>query len=155
VASTDMFLKVQGVTGESADAQHKGEIEVVSWSWGMQSPGSARGDVAGGHASMTELEIVKHVDQSSPVLMQFLWQNNGIKQVRLAVRKSGGTSLEYLAIELKNARITSFRTESQNAEIIERVRFGFSSVLVTYIPQQSTGSRGAAVQFMADAHESV
>ena len=35
-----MFLKVQGVTGESADAEHKGEIEVVSWSWGMQASAS-------------------------------------------------------------------------------------------------------------------
>ena len=26
------------MTGESADSKHKGEIEVVSWSWGLQAP---------------------------------------------------------------------------------------------------------------------
>ena len=33
-AGADYFLKIDGVKGESADARHKGEIEVQSFSWG-------------------------------------------------------------------------------------------------------------------------
>ena len=38
----DMFLMVKGakhglIKGESQDDQHKGEIEVLGWSWGMQA----------------------------------------------------------------------------------------------------------------------
>ena len=43
----DMFLMVKGakhgvIKGESQDDQHKGEIDVLSWSWGMQAKANAR-----------------------------------------------------------------------------------------------------------------
>ena len=33
-AQADYFLKIPGVDGESTDAGHKNEIEILSWSWG-------------------------------------------------------------------------------------------------------------------------
>ena len=60
-----MFLKVQGVTGEAGDADHKGEIEVVSWSWGMEGPVSVTSGRGEGHGQL-ELRIVKRVDQAPP-----------------------------------------------------------------------------------------
>jgi type VI secretion system secreted protein Hcp len=30
-----MFLKLAGIAGESDDARHKGEIDVLAWSWGV------------------------------------------------------------------------------------------------------------------------
>ena len=32
---SDVFLKVDGVEGESSDSKHKNEIEVLSFSWGV------------------------------------------------------------------------------------------------------------------------
>ena len=34
MAAFDYFLKLDGIPGESIDAKHKGEIDVLSWSWG-------------------------------------------------------------------------------------------------------------------------
>ena len=31
----EMFLKLAGIEGESSDAKHKGEIDVLAWSWGL------------------------------------------------------------------------------------------------------------------------
>ena len=78
MAIADMFLKLHGVTGEAADAEHKGEIEVVSWSWGMQAPARSR-PARRRKATVTELHIVKRVDQSSPTLMNFLRNNKLIE----------------------------------------------------------------------------
>ena len=38
----DMFLKMKNpdVTGEATDVDHKGEIDVVSWSWGFSHRGT-------------------------------------------------------------------------------------------------------------------
>jgi type VI secretion system secreted protein Hcp len=36
----DVFLKVGDIQGESTDAKHAGEIEVVSWAWGILQTGS-------------------------------------------------------------------------------------------------------------------
>jgi len=147
-----MFLKVGGVTGESGDADHKGEIEVVSWSWGMQaSQSTIKGEAGTGRSTMTELEIVKRVDRASPALMQFLRNNKPIGQAKLTVRKAGTTPLEYFAIELKKVRITSLKIESSGTELVERVRLGFGVVTVTYTPQDEKGGGGGATIFEADA----
>ena len=33
MATSDYFLKLDGIDGESIDDKHKGEIEVASFSW--------------------------------------------------------------------------------------------------------------------------
>jgi type VI secretion system secreted protein Hcp len=153
VAIADMFLKVDGVTGEAADVDHKGEIEVDSWSWGMQTSTSAATGQATSKATISELQIVKRVDQSTPTLMSFLKNNKLVTQAQLTVRKAGTTPLEYLKIELQNVRVTSIKTESQETELVERLTLGFSKVRVSYTPQASTGARGGGTNvFEADAH---
>jgi type VI secretion system secreted protein Hcp len=37
---SDTFLKLGDIKGESLDANHKDEIELVSFSWGVSNPGS-------------------------------------------------------------------------------------------------------------------
>lgn len=153
MATADMFLKIRGVTGESSDADHKGEIEVVSWSWGMQAPTSVATGQALGKATLSELHIVKRVDQSSPTLMNYLRTNKEIAEAVLSVRKAGTGPLEYFKIELENARLTSLQAESQGAELVERVNVGFSKIRVSYTPQGSSGARGGGTNvFEADAH---
>ena len=42
MAAVDYFIKFDGIKGESADAKHKDEIDVESWSWGETHAGLAR-----------------------------------------------------------------------------------------------------------------
>ena len=109
-----MFLAVDGVTGEAQDEGHKGEIDVVSWSWGMQATTDVATGAAAGRAKLSELHVVKRVDQSSPTLMSFLKNNKLAKTAKLTVRKAGGAEpLEYFTIELFNARITTDSTTAR------------------------------------------
>ncbi len=147
-----MFLKVAGVTGEAGDADHKNEIEVLSWSWGMQMSVSAiAGSEGTGRSTMSELEVVKRVDQASPTLMLYLRNNKLIGQAKLTVRKAGKTPVEFFTIVLKKVRVTSLKVESQDTELVERLRLGFGVVTVTYTPQDDKGGPGAASVFEADA----
>lgn len=151
-----MFLKMQGITGEASDAEHKGEIDVVSWSWGLQAPTSVHTGQAAGRATLSELHVVKRVDQSSPTLMSFLRNNKLVPQVQLTVRKAGKLPLEYFKIELENVRVTSLKAESESAELVERLTLGFSKVRVSYTPQDEAGGRGGGANvFEADAHAAV
>ena len=39
--AVDMFLALKGeIKGEAQDAKHKGEIDVLAWSWGLSQSGS-------------------------------------------------------------------------------------------------------------------
>ena len=137
-----MFLKVEGVTGEAGDADHKGEIDVSSWSWGLVAPADTATGKASGRRRLSELQIVKRVDRSTPTLMECVAKNRPIKTAVLIVRKAGKTPLTYFKIELSDARVTSVKTESEGTELMDRVNIGFNKVTVTYVQQDSTGAKG-------------
>jgi type VI secretion system secreted protein Hcp len=116
------------------------------------STSSIAGDIGTGRSTMSELEVVKRVDQASPTLMLYLRNNKLIGQAKLTVRKAGKTPVEYLTIDLKKVRVTSLKVESQGTDLVERLRLGFAVVTVTYTPQDEKGGPGAATIFEADAH---
>lgn len=149
----DMFLKVQGVTGEAGDADHKGEIDVVSWSWGMRA--QSEGGLVSSKARYHDLQITKRFDRSSVTLMQFLGNHKLVDQALLTVRKAGTTPLEYMKLELKKVRVRSLEAQTEGTEVMERITLGFASFTVSYIPQSSTGAMGGgAVTFAADVEQS-
>lgn len=41
MAQTDMFLKIDGIEGESLDDRHKGEIQISAYSLAAANAGSA------------------------------------------------------------------------------------------------------------------
>jgi type VI secretion system secreted protein Hcp len=152
VAIADMFLKVEGVTGEAGDAKHENEIEVVSWNWALQASVNAATGMAKGKARLSELQVVKRVDQATTTLMGFVNNNKLVKSAKLTVRKAGTTPLEYFTIELEDVRITAVKTESENTELVEHVNLGFSKVKVSYVRQSSTGASGGGTNiFEANA----
>jgi type VI secretion system secreted protein Hcp len=90
----DMFLMIKGakhglIKGECQDDTHKGEIDVLSWSWGMQARPSLGGGGASGKASINELKVVKRVDSASTALMLALRTNESIQKAVLTLRKAG------------------------------------------------------------------
>ena len=40
--AVDMFIKIDGVTGESKDSAHADEIDVIAWTWALQQSGELR-----------------------------------------------------------------------------------------------------------------
>jgi type VI secretion system secreted protein Hcp len=143
-----MFLSVKGAThglinGESQDSQHKGEIEVLSWTWGIQGKPSKVTSGVTGRATVRELEIVKRVDKASTALMGAVRTNEVIKEAVLTLRKSGKTALEFLKITIEQGRVVSLDIEagdpSGSAAIIERVTFSFNKISVEYTPQGADG----------------
>ncbi|MGH8219323.1 MAG: Hcp family type VI secretion system effector [Steroidobacteraceae bacterium] len=148
MSASDMFLKVQGITGEASDDKHKGEIDIVSWSWGIH--GNLDRGVPAGKAQYRDLQIVKKIDRASPTLMAYLSTYKVADQAVLTVRKAGTNPLEYLKIELKEVRIRTLDLESHGTDVVERLALGFTWVTVSYVPQGSTGAvGGGGVTFTA------
>jgi type VI secretion system secreted protein Hcp len=153
----DMFLSVKGqksgvIKGESQDPKHANEIDVVSWSWGMQGkPTFGGGSVATGKAIIHELKIVKHIDCASTALMAALRTNELIKQAVLVIRKAGSKPLEYLKITIENGRVTSLNLDAGEGpagpQIVENVSFTFNKITVEYIQQLKDGQGGPGFMF--------
>lgn len=158
--AVDMFLKLDGVKGEAADSKHKGEIEVLSWSFGMSNAGSAHHGGGGGTGKVNihDLSFTKHVDAASPNLMLFCCNGKHIDNAVLTVRKAGENPLEYLKIKMEQVFVSSVSTAGHGSEqLTENVTLNFSKFHTEYTPQGAKGSGEAAQQMGWDisAHKKI
>src|SRR5215471_20732336 len=105
--AVDMFLKLEGIKGESADKQHKDEIHVLAWSWGMSNSGTAHlgGGAGAGKVNVQDLSFTKYIDLSSTSLMLSCSNGKHISKATLTVRKAGEQPLEYLVITMQECMI--------------------------------------------------
>jgi type VI secretion system secreted protein Hcp len=151
-----MFLSVNGakhgaINGEAQDDEHKNEIEVLGWSWGMQGKASLGGGAASGKATVRELRITKRVDKASTALMSALRSNEVIKKAVLTVRKVGKTPLEYLKITVEDGRLVSLEIEAGNMSnspaLFEQLSFSFNKISVEYTPQGPDGHALGSTSF--------
>ncbi len=152
----DMFLMVKGakhgvIKGESHDSDHKGEIDVLSWSWGMQGRPSLGGGGASGKATINDLKITKRLDSASTALMLALRTNEPIQKAVLTLRKAGKGQLEYFKITIEQGRVTSLAIEAGSAagspEVVEKVSFSFNKLDVEYVPQGKDGQVQGSMMF--------
>src|SRR5690242_9312910 len=108
-----IFARIDTIQGESKDARHKDEIDVISWSWGLsQSAGTGAGGGRGaGKVSFRDLLFTHHVDKASPSLMKACATGKHLKSATITVRKGGGKSqAEYLVIALSDVLVGSVST---------------------------------------------
>ena len=159
----DMFFKVKGakhgqITGEAQDDKHKGEIEVLSWSWGMEGKASLGGGGASGKANIRELRIVKRVDKASTALMSALRTNEVIKEGILTLRKTGTSRVEYFKVTIEDGRVMKLDVEAGDdngtSTLLERVSFSFNKISVEYTPQGGDGMPQGSTTFEDQWNES-
>ena len=108
----EMFLKLAGIDGESTDAKHKGEIDVLAWSWGLSQEGGSPGGGGGGAGRVTieNISIQKLVDLASPLLLSFSATGKHISDGTLTTRKAGKGAKaggEFLLFKMSNVIVTS------------------------------------------------
>lgn len=142
--AVDMFLKIEGVTGEAQDKAHKDEIDVLSWSWGMSQSGTTHmGSGAGaGKVNVQDLSLTKYVDASTPVLMLGCCTGEHYTKATLIVRKAGKSPLEYVKIEMTEVIVASISTGGSGGEdrLTENLALNFAKVTVDYKLQNTDGS---------------
>jgi type VI secretion system secreted protein Hcp len=151
----DMFLKFEGkIEGESQDAKHKGEIDVLAWSWGVSNSGSFHtgGGGGAGKANFQDISITKWVDKATNVLLLFCANGGHFSKARLTVRKAGETPLEYITIDMTKVLITSVSTGGSGGEdrLTENVTLNFAEVALNYVAQKDDGTGDAPRPFTWD-----
>ena len=140
-AAVDVFLKIEGIPGEST--AQKGEIEVLSWSWGMaqvaNQSGSARMPSKG---CITELNLMKNVDKATPKLMGALVSGTVLKNAKLSLRKAGEQQLEFFTIEMETVLVSSLQESGSSEMPSESLALRFAKATVTYTGQKPDGTIG-------------
>lgn len=146
--AVDFFLKIDGIPGESKDDKHKGEIDVLAFSWGLaqQGIGHVGGGSGAGKVQFQDLSFTHYVDKATTDLMFSCASGKHIKTATLIARKAGGKPLEYIKIVMNDILVSSVSTGGSGGEErqTENVTLNFAEVKVDYVEQKADGSGEAA-----------
>ncbi len=148
MAAFDYFLRLDGIPGESVDDKHKGEIDVLSWSWGeSQEIAAAPGGGSGaGKVAMTDLHVNAKLSKASPQLLLACAAGTHIKSAVLTGRKAGKGQTEFLTFSLSDVLVSNYQTGGATAEAsLDSISLNFSKIEMTYREQTAKGG-GAPIR---------
>src|SRR5689334_17505811 len=150
--AVDVFLKLGDIGGESADTAHKGEIDVLSWSWGIAQSGTMAGGGGGGagKASFADLSFMHAFDKASPAIMKACATGEHIKDATLTARKAGKGQQEYIIFKLTDILVTGVQPSGSSEHPMESVSMQAAKIDIEYKPQKPDGSLDAGVHFIYD-----
>jgi type VI secretion system secreted protein Hcp len=141
--AVDYFLKLDGIPGESTDAKHKDEIDVLAFSWGVSQTGSPRpggGGGGGGKAVFEDLLVVARTSKASPKLWLACASGQHIKSAVLTCRKPGKAPFEFLKITLTDVLVSSYEIDGSDEEPpLDQFALSFAKVETAYTAQDATG----------------
>jgi type VI secretion system secreted protein Hcp len=142
--SADIFLKLDGIAGESTDDQHKGEIDVESFAFSAKR--------TTGKVTLSPLRVLKVFDASSPKLMQDAASGHHIKSGVLTFRRSGDPDgVEFLTYKLSDVVVSSYEQGGANPDkrtlgsLEDEVGLSPAKVQVTEKTVDASGKAGPVV----------
>lgn len=135
-SAVDIFMKIDGIKGESKDKGHKDEIEVLAWNWGMSNSGGGKGSNRPGKPEVQNLSFTKYLDISSPALILSTLKGTRHPQAVMSVSSGNkGKDAEFLVVTLKDVFVTSLASGGSSGEnrFAENVTLDFTSFELEYI----------------------
>lgn len=140
--AVDFFLKLDGIDGESADSNHKNEIQIMSWSWGASnvSSVSGTGGSGAGKVSLGEFTIMKTMDKASPKLFKSICAGTHIATGTMTASKSGGGGKPFLKVDFKELFVTSLQQSGSSEIPAESVSFSYNEIKIDYSVQNEQGN---------------
>jgi type VI secretion system secreted protein Hcp len=167
----DMFLKLDGIKGESTDRQHKDEIDLISFSWSETNAGRTFGGGGGtgagagaGRAVFHDFNFTHQVDKATPLLFFACASGQHIATATLTCRRPGSqpgiTAAapdapvpapkpgEFLIYQMTNVLISSFSDAGVSADEdrpTETITLNFTQLQIEYTPQNADGANGPSI----------
>lgn len=153
--AVDVFLKIKGIPGESADSKHKGEIDVLSYSFGITQTGTMAygGGGGAGKANFGDFSFMMRMNKATPKLMQAVANGSHVEEAILYCRKAGDKQQEYMTYKFYDLLISSYQTSASSEEPTESVSFNFAKMEMEYKEQDAKGNLAGGVNFKYNIKE--
>jgi type VI secretion system secreted protein Hcp len=173
-AATDIFLKIEGIPGESTDALHKDWIAVLEYSLPLPPTGGAalapaqvtkalgaaakllgkgKEPAAPAEKEIGQITLKKLVDAATPRLAGRALTGEKISEVSIEVCRAAGDKSVIVKYTLKNVIVASTTTEASSREEVslkEHLTLNFAQIDIEYIPVDAAGKPKESVKFSYD-----
>jgi type VI secretion system secreted protein Hcp len=149
-SEVDMFLKLDGVDGESQDTAHKGEIQIDGFTLNAVSGRDAFTNQAAGAVRMSHLTIRAKVDKSTPKLFTKITKNEKIPSAVLTCRKAGKEGFEYFKVTLSEVLVVKVQAGEGGGGVIPRCEFdlAYGKIEISAKEQTAGGPTSGPVVFV-------
>jgi type VI secretion system secreted protein Hcp len=140
-AAVDMFLKIEGVDGESTNATHRGWIDIQSWSWGVSQMGSGGAGGLGPFGRLTgHVTLIKRIDKATPLLFKRCSDGTVMPLATIELARLGGGQT-YLKYELKEVLVSSIAHGDMDGDGLpeETITLDFTGTKLTYTQFDASG----------------
>jgi type VI secretion system secreted protein Hcp len=148
--AVDYYLKLDGVEGESAVAEYKNQIQLLSWNWGASQLSSveANGGSGAGKVNLGDFSVSTYLDKATPKLFKNICAGTHFKSATLSAVKSGADKKKpYLKVDMGEVFVTSIQMNAtaDKSEIpIEiptvNLSFSYNDISIDYGLQQKDGT---------------
>ena len=112
--AVNMFLNINNneIKGEASNPEHRNEIEIFAWDWGMRQSGSFHhgGGGGAGKVSFQDISVTKWIDLASSQLALYCANGDHFDEAVITVRKAGKKPLAYIIIKMTDVLVTSIST---------------------------------------------
>lgn len=137
----DMFLIIDGIAGGSTDSKHKGEIDVLGYSFGATQTGTfATGGGGAGKPSFGDLVVSCPMSTASPALLLACASGRHVKSAVLTCRRSGPKPHEFFRLELEDVIITSYQSAGSDDQLpLDQISLAYGKIQATYTGAGKSG----------------
>jgi len=148
--SVNAYLYVDGLEGPSTSRLN--HIDIVAFDWGVRSTsvygsGASGKEAKAGRADFSNLNIMKVLDNTTPVLVAYCASSQVLKHAYLVYCKPvGDKQSDYFRVWLKDALITNVQLSGSSENPTESVSIAFQAVEVAYKAEKDNGELDAAMR---------
>jgi type VI secretion system secreted protein Hcp len=155
--AVDVFLKLDGIEGESQDNKHKSEIDVLSYNWGVSQSGTMHGMGGGGagKANVMDMAVSMQISKASAHVALACATGKHIKEATLTCRKAGDTQYDYLTYKMTDVLISSYQTGGSSEVPVESLSLNFAKIESEYFQQDAKGKVTKASTFGYNIKENI
>ncbi|MBP2168623.1 type VI secretion system secreted protein Hcp [Erwinia toletana] len=141
--NSDIYMKIQGIEGESQDANHKGWITISSFEWSANQPVNSQGGTIG-RVEYQDLHVQTMVDKATPAIMRYMSNGKPIEKVEISTCHANDGQVEYLRITLQDVLITSayYHGSGHGSKVAISYKFRAGKVGQQYWEMTASGARG-------------
>jgi len=143
---SNIFMTVQGVTGEATSTNYPKWIRIDSFSIGASNPVSANAGtsgLSGGTPTLSSFNVAKSTDASSCDLFKGLTKGTHFATANVVCLKSGQDTGVYLQYDFTDVMCESIQwagSGGSGGTASESASFAYAQVQVTYFAQDDSGN---------------
>lgn len=158
-----IFIKIEGILGNSSDSNHLGWIEAERLDWGssrlITSTTSTRGDRESSNTTISDLTFLKRMDKATAYLVIEALCGRG-KTITIEMTKTGqGQGADtYIQYVLHNALLSNYQVrckQKNNKRPLERISISFTKLEMRYIPYNEDGIAVAPISVGFDTAQNI